>query len=84
MSEEAPVEADAAELPSKTTEFQQQFQTYIRAGYPILYVVTRVTPASVTAFTSPLRAPPVVLSATVLPMEPSILFRIAAWRSSRA
>jgi ATP-dependent 26S proteasome regulatory subunit len=28
------------EPESKTTEFQHQFQTYVRAGYPILYVVT--------------------------------------------
>jgi len=31
---------DAAEVPSQTTEFQEQFQVYVRAGYPILYVVT--------------------------------------------
>ncbi len=31
---------ETAVLPSKTTEFQQQFQVHVRAGYPILYVVT--------------------------------------------
>jgi len=38
MSEKT--EGAADEAPSRTTEFQQEFQTYVRAGYPILYVVT--------------------------------------------
>jgi SpoVK/Ycf46/Vps4 family AAA+-type ATPase len=40
MSPNDPAKAEAAEAPSKTTEFQRQFQTYVRAGDPILYVVT--------------------------------------------
>jgi SpoVK/Ycf46/Vps4 family AAA+-type ATPase len=35
----SPPEA-TAEAPSKTSEFQQQFQVLVRAGYPILYIVT--------------------------------------------
>jgi len=40
MSQDTPAQTEAAEFPSQTTEFQEQVQTFIRAGYPILYVVT--------------------------------------------